>query len=78
MRIDPRFAPAITGLIVSLFTAVLMSFISLAINYGFRPDFVYRWAFAATTGYLVLAPVMLFLVPRVQQRVRRMIEQGGK
>lgn len=69
MRIPARFAGLAIGLITSLFTSVTMSFISLGINYGFRPDFVERWLKAAVTGYIVLVPIMMLVVPRIQRFV---------
>lgn len=49
----------------------LMSFLGLAINYGFRPDFLSRWLFAFVTGYVILVPVLLFILPIVQRVVVR-------
>lgn len=58
---------AVTGLV----SALLMSFLGLAINYGFRSDFLPRWVFAFVTGYVILVPVLLFILPIVQRVVVR-------
>ena len=69
MQVSPRFVGPLIGLITSAFTSVIMSFISLAINYGFRPDFAERWLKAAATGYIILVPIMMLLIPRIQRVV---------
>jgi hypothetical protein len=33
-----------------------MSFIALALNYGFQPNFAVRWLKAAVTSYVVIVP----------------------
>ncbi len=69
MRLSPRFIGPLIALITSAFTSVIMSFVSLAINYGFHADFVARWLKAAAMGYLILVPILALLVPRVQRQV---------
>ncbi len=74
-RRDPPPVPfkirAVVTAVSGLASALLMSFLGLAINYGFRPDFLQRWIFAFVTGYVILVPVLLFILPLVQRVVVR-------
>jgi hypothetical protein len=72
MRISPKFVPLVIGLITGLITSTGMTFIALAINYGFQPDFALRWLKAATLSYVTVMPVVFFVVPLVQRAVFRM------
>ena len=63
---------SITGLI----TSTSMSFIGLALNYGFQPDFAVRWLKAAATSYVVIAPMLVIVIPRIQRFVMRQAEIG--
>ena len=58
---------SITGLI----TSTSMSFVGLALNYGFQPDFALRWLKAAATSYVVIVPILMVIVPRIQRFVMR-------
>ena len=70
MALSPKLiGPAIssiTGLITST-----MSFVGLALNYGFQPDFAVRWLRAAATSYVVIVPMLMIVVPRIQRFVMR-------
>jgi hypothetical protein len=48
-----------------------MSFVGLALNYGFQPDFAVRWLKAAATSYVVIVPMLVIVVPRIQRFVMR-------
>jgi hypothetical protein len=48
-----------------------MSFVGLALNYGFQPDFAVRWLKAAATSYVVIVPILMIVVPRIQRFVMR-------
>jgi hypothetical protein len=58
-------------LITGLITSTSMSFVGLALNYGFQPDFAVRWLKAATTSYVVVVPLLLIVIPRIQRFVMR-------
>jgi hypothetical protein len=62
--------PAI-GSITGLITSTSMSFVGLALNYGFQPDFAIRWLKAAATSYVVIVPMLMVLVPPIQRFVMR-------
>ena len=72
MTISPRFVGLAIGLITGLVTSTGMTFIALAINYGFHPDFVLRWLKAAALSYVMVVPVVMFIVPPIQRIVFRM------
>jgi hypothetical protein len=48
-----------------------MSFVGLALNYGFQPDFAARWLKAAATSYVLIVPMLMVLVPPIQRFVMR-------
>jgi Protein of unknown function (DUF2798) len=48
-----------------------MSFVGLALNYGFQPDFAVRWLKAAATSYVLIVPMLVIVVPRIQPFVIR-------
>lgn len=48
-----------------------MSFVGLVMNYGFQPDFAMRWLKAATTSYIVVVPMLIVIIPRIQRFVMR-------
>jgi hypothetical protein len=58
---------SITGLI----TSTSMSFVGLALNYGFQPDFVVRWLKAAATSYVLIVPMLMIVIPPIQRFVVR-------
>ncbi len=72
MKISPKFVGLVIGLIVGLITSTGMTFIALAINYGFHTDFVLRWLKAAALSYMMIVPVTMFIVPPIQRMVLRM------
>jgi len=69
MRIPPRYAGLTISAMTSVVTSLLLTFIGLALNYGFHPDFLERWARAAAIGYVTAVPVLFLVVPRVQRFV---------
>jgi hypothetical protein len=71
------FPPKLIGPAISLITgpdhptSTSMSFVGLAFNYGFHPDFAVRWLKAATTSYVLVVPMLMIVVPRIQRFVMR-------
>jgi hypothetical protein len=71
MSLPPKLiGPAISS-ITGLITSTSMSFVGLALNYGFHPDFAVRWLKAAATSYVVVVPMLMIFVPRIQRFVMR-------
>jgi hypothetical protein len=71
MALSPKLiGPAISS-ITGLITSTSMSFVGLAMNYGFQPDFAVRWLKAATTSYIVVVPMLIVFIPRIQRFVMR-------
>jgi hypothetical protein len=58
-------------MITGLITSTSMSFVGLALNYGFQPDFAVRWLKAAATSYVLIVPMLMVLVPPIQRFVMR-------
>ena len=48
MALSPKFVGPAIGMITGLVTSTSMTFIGLAMNYGFQPDFVLRWLKSAS------------------------------
>ena len=61
-------------MITGLITSTSMSFVGLALNYGFHPDFALRWLKAATTSYVLVVPMLVIIIPWIQRFV---IRQAG-
>ena len=71
MPLSPKLiGPAISS-ITGLITSTSMSFVGLAMNYGFHPDFATRWLKAAVTSYVVVVPMLIIIIPRIQRFVMR-------
>ena len=71
MALPPKLiGPAISS-ITGLITSTSMSFVGLALNYGFQPDFAVRWLKAAATSYVVVVPMLIIVIPRIQRFVMR-------
>ena len=69
MAFSPKLiGPAISA-ITGLITSTSMSFVGLALNYGFQPDFAMRWLKAAVTSYVLIVPMLMIVVPRIQRFV---------
>ena len=71
MALSPKLVgPAISS-ITGLITSTSMSFVGLALNYGFQPDFAVRWLKAAATSYVLIVPMLVIIIPRIQRFVMR-------
>jgi hypothetical protein len=69
MALSPKLiGPAISA-ITGLITSTSMSFVGLALNYGFQHDFAVRWLKAAATSYVLIVPMLMIVVPRIQRFV---------
>ena len=71
MALSPKLIGPAIGSITGLVTSTSMSFVGLALNYGFQPDFAMRWLKAATTSYVVVVPMLIVIIPRIQRFVMR-------
>jgi len=71
MALPPKMIGPTISLITGLFTSTSMSFVGLALNYGFHPDFALRWLKAAAISYAVVVPLLMIIVPRIQRFVVR-------
>ena len=71
MALSPKLIGPAIALITGLITSTSMSFVGLALNYGFQPDFAMRWLKAATTSYVVVVPMLIVIIPRIQRFVMR-------
>ncbi len=58
-------------MITGLITSTSMSFVGLALNYGFQPDFALRGLKAAATSYVLVVPMLVIVIPRIQRFVTR-------
>jgi ABC-type molybdate transport system permease subunit len=74
MALPPKLIGPTISLITGLITSTSVSFVGLALNYGFQADFATRWLKAAVTSYVVIVPMLVILVPRIQRFVMRQAE----
>jgi hypothetical protein len=71
MSLPPKLIGPTISSITGLITSTSMSFIGLALNYGFQPDFAVRWLKAAATSYIVIVPMLMVVIPPIQRFVMR-------
>jgi hypothetical protein len=71
MALSPKLIGPAIGSITGLITSTSMSFVGLALNYGFQPDFAARWLKAAATSYVLIVPMLMIVVPPIQRFVMR-------
>ena len=71
MALPPKMIGPTISSITGLITSTSMSFVGLALNYGFQPDFAMRWLKAAATSYIVIVPVLIIVIPPIQRFVMR-------
>ena len=71
MALSRKLIGPTIALITGLITSTSMSFVGLALNYGFQPDFAVRWLKAATTSYALVLPMLIIVIPRIQRFVMR-------
>jgi len=74
MALPPKLIGPTISMITGLITSTSMFFVGLALNYGFYPDFALRWLKAATTSYVLVVPMLVIIIPRIQRLV---IRQAG-
>ena len=71
MKIPARFIGLAIGAISGAISSTLMTFIAVAMNYGFHSGFLAVWLKAAATGYLIGVPLLTLIVPSIQRFVMR-------
>ena len=71
MALPPKLIGPAIALITGLVTSTSMSFVALALNYGFQPDFAMRWLKAAATSYVVAVPLLMVIIPPIRRFVMR-------
>src|ERR1700704_4722617 len=69
MALSPKLIGPTISSITGLITSTSMSFVGLALNYGFQPDFAVRWLKAAATSYVVIVPMLMVVIPPIQRFV---------
>ena len=71
MALPPKLIGPVISMITGLITSTSMSFVGLAMNYGFQADFAVRWLRAAATSYVLVVPMLVIVIPRIQRLVMR-------
>jgi|EndMetStandDraft_8_1072994.scaffolds.fasta_scaffold02571_1 Protein of unknown function (DUF2798) len=71
MTLSPKLVGPAIGLLTGLITSTSMTFIGLAVNYGFQPDFVARWLKSAAFSYVIAVPLLMIVIPPIQRFVMR-------
>jgi len=75
MALPPKLIGPVISSITGLITSTSMSFVGLALNYGFQPDFAVRWMKAAATSYVLIVPMLIIVIPPIRRFVMR--QAGG-
>jgi len=71
MALPPKLIGPVISMVTGLITSTSMSFVGLAMNYGFQADFAVRWLRAAATSYVLVVPMLVIVIPRIQRFVMR-------
>jgi hypothetical protein len=71
MKIPTRHIGLAIGALSGIISSTLMTFIGVAMNYGFHPGFFAIWLKAAMVGYFVGVPLLMLIVPHIQRFVMR-------
>ena len=71
MKIPPRFIGLAIGALTGIISSTLMTFIALAINFGFHDGFIALWLKSAALGYAIGVPLISLIVPPIQRFVLR-------
>jgi hypothetical protein len=71
MKIPVSRIGLVIGGISGMISSTLMTFLGVAINYGFHPGFFAIWLKAAMLGYFVGVPLLMLIVPHIQRFVMR-------
>lgn len=71
MKIPARHIGLAIGALSGIVSSTLMTFIGVAMNYGFHPGFLTVWLKAALIGYFVGVPLLMLIVPFIQRFVMR-------
>lgn len=61
------------ALVMGMVTTGIISFVLLALNFGFSNGFLATWLRAWGMGYAVVIPTILVIGPRIQALVERWI-----
>lgn len=72
MPIPKRYAPLVFAVLLTGVMTLLISGVATAINVGFPPDFLARWARAWLPNWAIACPVLLLVRPFVQRVTERM------
>ena len=71
MKIPARHIGLAIGALSGIISSTLMTFIGVAMNYGFHEGFFAIWLKAALMGYFVGVPLLMLIVPHIQRFVMR-------
>jgi Protein of unknown function (DUF2798) len=71
MALPPKLIGPVISMITGLITSTSMTFVGLAMNYGFQADFAVCWLRAAATSYVLVVPMLVIFIPRIQRIVMR-------
>ncbi len=64
------------ALTMGLFTTGVITFIVIAINFGFVPAFMNVWVKSWLIAYVVVIPIIIFIGPQVQKRIAAFFANG--
>jgi hypothetical protein len=65
------------ALAMGVVTTGIISFVILALNFGFSGEFVHAWLRSWAAAYAIVIPAILLIGPWVQEKVDRLITAGN-
>jgi surface polysaccharide O-acyltransferase-like enzyme len=78
MKINKRFAPFISAIIMGCIMAFLMSGIVTAINFeGINEDFLHKWFYAYTVVVFIVIPIIMIVRPIVEKIMKKIIDPNS-
>lgn len=75
MRLPPRYAPVLTGLLLTAVMTIVVAGVSTFLALGLTPEAIARWPLAWGTSWLIAFPTVPVVLPRVRRVVDRLVDQ---
>jgi Protein of unknown function (DUF2798) len=73
-KLPKRFAPILTGFLLSGFMTLIISAVATFRNIGFTEDFFGKWFAAYLNGWVIAFPTVLVVAPLVRKLVSLLIK----
>lgn len=71
MKIKRKNEMKVTLVIMVFVMTMIVSLVSISVNFGFSDDFIYRWFKAWGLAFIVATPVVMVIVPLIKKRISK-------